>query len=52
MRDLASLRWVSSMGSLLHTGLKDNLDAAILLVAERRIKLRTLLERGRVCDDE
>jgi hypothetical protein len=29
----ASLRWVSSMGRLLHSGLKDNLDAAILLVA-------------------
>src|SRR3954451_15585333 len=48
----ASLRWLSDMGRLLHTGFEDNLDAAVLLVAESLVELRPLFERSRVSDDE
>src|ERR1700704_843385 len=48
----ASLRWVADMGRLLHAGLEDNLDAAVLLVAKSFVKFRPFFERGRVGDDE
>src|SRR3954452_2679810 len=48
----ASLRWLSDMDRLLHTGLEDNLDAAVLLVAEGLVEFGSLFERGCVGDDE
>ena len=48
----ASLRWVSDMGRLLHTGLEYDLDAAVLLVAESLVKFRPFFERRGVSDDE
>jgi hypothetical protein len=48
----ASLRWDSGIGCLLHARLQDDLDAAVLLVAETLVKLGPLLKRGGVRDDE